>query len=110
MRFWNWVLRVTIGYGQKSARVFGCLAIPTLVGRVLFGCGYLGGAMVPNQKEAYEAFEQKGYPPDYYPQFKPLIYSFEHCFPLVNLGVTDHRAPNFGSATKVPRTPFLGFW
>jgi hypothetical protein len=107
MRFWNWVLRVTIGYGQKSARAFGCLAILTLVGCVLFGCGYLGGAMVPNQKEAYETFEEKGYPPDYYPQFNPLIYSFEHCFPLVNLGVTDHWAPNFGSAT---RFPVLHFW
>jgi len=52
--------------------------------------------MTPNEEKAYEFFEQRGYAPDYYAQFNPFIYSVEHSFPLVNLGVKDHWAPNRG--------------
>jgi hypothetical protein len=50
--------------------------------------------LAPTEEKAYEVFAQRGYPPDYYSQFNPLVYSIEHSFPLVNLGVKDHWAPN----------------
>jgi hypothetical protein len=34
---------------------------------------------------------------DYYLQFNPFVYSIEHCFPLVNLGMKDHWAPSHGT-------------
>jgi hypothetical protein len=88
------ILKVTIGYGQFSSRALKWMALLTLIGAVFFGCGYLGGALAPTEEKAYEVFAQRGYPPDYYSQFNPLVYSIEHSFPLVNLGVKDHWAPN----------------
>jgi len=51
---------------------------------------------VPTDDKAYDFFTQHGYPPRYYPPFNPLVYSVEHSFPLVNLGMKDHWAPNSG--------------
>lgn len=58
--------------------------------------------MTPNDEKAFAVFEQRGYPPDYYPQFNPLVYSFEDSFPLVNLGVKDHWAPSQEGSPKLP--------
>jgi len=96
-RWLNQVLKRTIGYGQFSWWAITWLLAFALIGSVLFGCGYLGGAMAPTEEKAYEFFEQRGYPPAYYPQFNPLVYSIEHSFPLINLGVKDHWAPNHGT-------------
>jgi hypothetical protein len=70
------------------------------MGTVFFGLGYLGGAMAPSDKDAYELFEQHGYPPAYYSHFNPLAYSFEHSFPLVNLGVKEKWAPDMAGPGK----------
>ena len=100
--FASWTLRKTIGYGLRPLRAISWLLGLTALGFVLFGLGYLGGAMVPTDKEAYGVFEQRGYPPVYYSQFNPLIYSFERSFPLVNLGVNDRWQPAPGGVTIVP--------
>jgi len=101
-RLWDWVLRSTIGYGQMPERALEWLALLAGVGGVLCGLGYLGGAIVPNEKDAYQVFEERGYPPDYYPQFNPFIYSFEHSFPLISLGVKDHWEPAPTTAIRIP--------
>jgi hypothetical protein len=101
-RFMSWVLKWTIGYGQMSWRALWWLLGLTVLGSITFGAGYLGGAIAPNEKEAYAVFQQRGYPPDYYPSFNPLAYSFEHSFPLVNLGVKDHWAPSLGVSASPP--------
>jgi len=73
-----------------------------LLGCLLFGFGYLGGAISPNEKDAYEAFEQRGAPTAFYPRFNAFVYSLEHSFPLVNLGVKEHWSPKPGDAGTVP--------
>ena len=105
-RRWDWVLKATIGYGQIPGRALGWLLLLAAVGGVLSGLAYLGGAIVPNDKDAYKVFEERGYPPDYYPQFNPFIYSFEHSFPLVSLGVKDHWAPAPTTTLGIPVLQF----
>ena len=99
-RVWGWILKLTIGYGHKSWRALWCL-LGLIVG-LAFGFGYLGGAMVPSDKDAYATFEQRGEPPNYYPSFNALIYSVENAFPLVSLGVKDHWEPNPGGVRTMP--------
>jgi len=99
-RTWDWVYKRTVGYGYNSEQALLWLAALTLVGSLFFGLGYLGGAIAPNDKEAYGTFEQQGSPPNYYVHFNPLVYSFEHSFPLINLSVKDHWEPT--SALRVP--------
>ncbi len=101
-RGWSWILKWSIGYGYRSWHALVGLVLLTLVGGIVFGCGYLGGAIVPNDKEAYLAFEQRGYPPDYYPHFNPFIYSFEHSFPLVSFGLKDHWIPRPAGPDRIP--------
>lgn len=90
-----------------SWRAFVWLLALGLTFSVVFGCGYLGGAIAPTEEKAYEFFAQRGYPPDYYPQFNPLIYSIEHSFPLVDLGVKSYWAPNHGTTASLL---VLHFW
>jgi hypothetical protein len=52
-RLWGWTLKWTIGYGQMSGRAVGWLMGLTLLGSIIFGCGYLAGSMAPNDKDAY---------------------------------------------------------
>jgi hypothetical protein len=100
-RLWSWLLGHTFGYSlmSQSAIVWLCV---TFVGFVLSGVGYLGGTFKPTDKEAYAVFEQQNQPPPYYPRFNPLFYSFEYSFPLVNLGVRDHWAPNSAGRRSAP--------
>ena len=106
-RCWNQVLKNAIGYGHMSWRAFVWLLALGLTFSVVFGCGYIGGAIAPTEEKAYEFFAQRGYPPDYYPQFNPLIYSIEHSFPLVDLGVKSYWAPNHGTTARLL---VLHFW
>jgi hypothetical protein len=71
-------------------------------GGLLSAVAYLGGAIVPDERDAYKVFEERGYPPDYYPQFSPFIYSFEHSFPLVTLGVKGSWEPAPTALIRVP--------
>ena len=108
-RCWDWVLKRTIGYGQRSEWALLWLLGLTLLGSTLFGCGYLGGGMVPSDKDAYLRFEQEGTPTPYYPRFNALAYSFEHAFPLVNFGMKDHWEPNPSDAQRVPVVQWRAF-
>ncbi len=101
-RVWGWILKLTIGYGQRSGLARSRLLCLIILGFTLFGFGYFGGAMVPTDKDAYAAFEQQGQPPKYYPSFNALIYSLENAFPLVSLGVKDRWEPNPGIVSTIP--------
>ena len=108
-RSWDWMLKYTIGYGQRSEWALMWLLGLTLLGSLLFGCGYLGGAVSPNEKDAYEAFERQGEPTPYYPRFNAVVYSFEHSFPFVNLGVKEYWAPKPGRGATVPELQWARF-
>jgi hypothetical protein len=101
-RCWDWVLRETIRYGQMPERALVWLALLVVGGGVLTGVSYLGGMVVPTDKKAYEVFEERGYPPDYYPAFNPFVYSFEHSFPLVSLNVKEHWEPAPTANVRAP--------
>jgi len=101
---WSCVLRWTIGYGQMPGRAFGWLAALWLLGFIFSGLGYLGGAMAPSQKDAYEIFQQQGQPPAYYPRFCAPVYSLDHSFPFVNLGEKDSWAPDPAGLGRVPKS------
>jgi hypothetical protein len=102
-RAWSCLLRYTIGYGHFPGRALWWLCVLTLIGGALFGLGYLGGGIVPVEKEAYSYFEQRGEPPDYYPHFNAFVYSLEHAIPLVPLGQKDHWRPNPSIAGTEPK-------
>jgi len=89
----SWVLRLTIGYGLRPVRALVWLTGLTLVGFVLFGLGYFGGAVVPTDQDAYDFFQKTGYPPAHYPRFHASAYTLENSFPLVSLGQKDHWRP-----------------
>lgn len=97
-----WILHWTIGYGQMPLWALRWIFALFVVGAVVFGLGYLGGGITPHDREAYESFVKDRYPPAYCAQFNPLLYSFEHSFPLVNLGVKDRWAPNAGALAAPP--------
>jgi hypothetical protein len=92
-RLRSFILRWTIGYGLRPLLALRWLAGLTVVGFVLFGLGYFGGAVVPTDQDAYNFFQKTGYPPAHYPRFHALPYSFENSFPLVELGQKDHWRP-----------------
>jgi hypothetical protein len=98
----GWILQWTIGYGQRPLWAMGWLVVLFAVGAIVFGLGYLGGGITPRDKDAYEEFAKRGYPPSYCSQFNPLLYSFEHSFPLVSLGVKDRWGPNAKASTMPP--------
>jgi hypothetical protein len=95
-------LHWTIGYGQRPLWALRWLFGLFVVGAIIFGLGYLGGGITPRDKDAYEEFAKHRYPPPYGAQFNPLIYSFEHSFPLVSLGVKDRWGPNAKPLMTMP--------
>jgi hypothetical protein len=101
-RCWDWMFKLTVGYGYKSEWALVWLAALILVGSMFLGLGYLGGVMTPSDKDAYAAFAQQGYTPAYYTAFNPLVYSVEHSFPLISLGIKDRWQPGPGGAAVQP--------
>lgn len=93
-RFWNLIFRGTIGYGIYPRRALWWLLLLIVLGWATYWSGYSRGAITPTNKEAYEAFHTNGGPPPNYQHFSALVYSAEHCFPLVNLGQKEAWTPD----------------
>jgi hypothetical protein len=90
---WSWMLRSTIGYGFYPVRALGLLVVLAAAGWLLFAMAYETRAIAPTQKEAYEFFHSRNYPPAYYDAFSASIYSAENTFPLVRLGQVEKWQP-----------------
>jgi hypothetical protein len=101
-RLWNWILKCTIGYGQRPEWALWWILALTIAGGAIFGMGYLGGAMVPSDKDAAHSFELGEGVPYYYSRFNPLIYSIENAFPPLSLGVKDKWKPSSAGPAKTP--------
>jgi hypothetical protein len=93
-RFWDWLLKWTIGYGFHVGWAFYWLVGLSLVGWGLFWYGYSIRAMAPTDKDSYYSFRSRGRPLDYYPRFTASIYALENSLPFVNLGQKDHWTPD----------------
>lgn len=104
----SWILRWTIGYGQIPLRALWWLLGLITLGCIFYSLGYLGGVVTPSEKDAHACFEKRGYPPEGYAQFNPLIYSIEHSFPLINLEVKDHWQPGPQRAVVQPAVNWRG--
>ena len=98
----SWILHWTIGYGQKPLWALRWVLALIMLGSVIFGPGYLGGAIVPNDKDAYASFKKQGYTDSNYTGFNALIYSMENSFPVITLGVKAQWQPSSGSAAIRP--------
>jgi hypothetical protein len=91
----SFVYRNTLGYGYyPTPRAGFCLALLIAVGILLFLGRYLGGSMVPTDKEAYSEYRLNHQLPPYYVRFHVSMYSLENTFPLVKLGQTDRWQPD----------------
>ena len=88
-RLWNWIFRLTIGYGIYPSRAAWALLLLVVLGWAVYGQAYANKLLTPTNQSAYDHFTANGSSPDYYQQFYPLVYSAESCFPLVKLGQSD---------------------
>jgi hypothetical protein len=101
-RIGSWILHWTIGYGQKPLWALWWLLGLITLGFIFYGLGYLGGAIVPNDKYAYADFRKQGYTAANYTAFNPLIYSVENSFPVMTLGVKAQWQPASGAGPIRP--------
>jgi hypothetical protein len=109
-RFWNWFLRVSIGYGYYPGRAIWLIIILSLLGWIVYGASYRAGTMIPTDKDAFNAFNNKDPLPAYYPAFSPLVYSVENSLPLVKLGQGDKWQPLGGFVLCFYRMQILFGW
>jgi hypothetical protein len=93
-RLWNPFFRGIIGYGIYPCRALWWLLLLIFLGWGVYRCGYSAGIIVPTNKEAYEIFSAGHGPPPNYPHFYASIYSAEHCFPAVSLGMKEAWSPD----------------
>lgn len=94
VQFWGLIFRGTIGYGIYPRWALRWLLLLIVLGCGAYWNGYSRGAITPTNKEAYEAFHRNGGPPPNYQHFSALVYSAEHCFPLVNMGQKEAWTPD----------------
>lgn len=99
----SWLLRVTIGYGYAPLRVLGWLLALVALGGMFYHWGYMGGNIVPADKDAYDNFRKHKPLPDNYQVFSSFLYSLENSFPLVKFGVQDKWVPQQGNSTAGPQ-------
>jgi hypothetical protein len=98
---WQWILRLTIGYGYRPWYALLWSIGVVAFGWVLFWSGYRAGAITPTDKDAYARFENyycpadnHGEPPPYYPRFSSLVYAVDTFLPIITFGQKDHWTPN----------------
>lgn len=90
----GWLFRVFAGYGYAPARSVLAIVAVCVLGFLIYQRSYLGGGMVPTDKDASHEFEIEGQTPAGYDHFSPLIYSLENSLPLVKLGQADKWRPD----------------
>jgi hypothetical protein len=107
-RLISWVFKTTLGYGYYPHRVaVGGLVFLITIGWWFFRQGYLAGAVVPTDRDAYYSFRTHGRPPDHYQRFTAFIYSLENSVPLFNLGQKDLWTPDPSPRGSDRRSDFL---
>lgn len=90
----GWLFRVFAGYGYAPARSALAIIAVCILGFFVYQRSYLGGGIVPTDKDAASAFAASGQSPAGYERFSPLVYSLENSLPLVKLGQADKWHPD----------------
>ncbi|MBF6569834.1 MAG: hypothetical protein IVW54_13270 [Candidatus Binataceae bacterium] len=92
-RIWQFLLKVTIGYGYRPLQALWWMVGFVIFGSILFGWGYRAGLVTPTEHHAYQSF-LGGECPAHYPPFNAFVYSLENFLPLVDLHQAAHWRPN----------------
>jgi hypothetical protein len=93
-RAWQFLLKVTIGYGYRPLQALWGIVGFVVLGTLLFGWGYQTGLVTPTEEGAYKSFVGEGGCPRHYPPFNGFVYSLENFLPLVDLHQAQHWRPN----------------
>jgi len=93
-RIWQFLLKITIGYGYRPLRALWWIVAFVILGTVLFEWGYRAGLVTPTEGGAYKSFVSEGGCPTHYPPFNSFVYSLENFLPLVDLHQAQHWRPN----------------
>ena len=109
IRIWQWILRLTVGYGYYPQRALLCLLVLTLAGGFVYWLAYDLGMMRPTDILAYQSFQHEGYPPAHYQRFHAFVYSLANTFPVINIGKTESWQPDQDPSAPVPPGVFLYF-
>jgi len=104
---WEWLQRVTIGYGYESWKAFKWLLLLFVICSIAYELGYLNGGMAPTDKDAYRDFIAQHDVRNGYPAFSPILYSLESSLPLLKFGQIDHWQPDPGPL-QIGSLPRLG--
>ena len=100
-KWWYRVLGPMIGYGYRPLNALWGVVAFVALGWILFGIGYWGGLVTPQNESAYversvstvggtEVRELS----DVYPRFNFLVYSFDVFVPLIDLHQAKYWLPN----------------
>jgi len=101
-KFWYRVLGPMIGYGYRPLNaLWGVVAFVGL-GWILFGIGYWGGLVTPQNESAYversvttvDGGAETRELSDVYPRFNFLVYSLDVFVPLIDLHQAKYWLPN----------------
>ena len=108
-KFWYRVLGPMIGYGYRPLNaLWGVVAFVGL-GWLLFGIGYWGGLVTPQNESAYiersvttvDGGAETRELSDVYPRFNFLVYSLDVFVPLIDLHQTKYWLPNANRGTEL---------
>lgn len=113
-RLWNWILKVSIGYGYRPGRAIWGIFLLFALGWIVYGRSYRTGTMVPTDDTTYKEFVASNTEPrvpPHYPSFSPLFYSLENSLPVVKFGQGEKWHPGVSKpSTSFATSPSFVTW
>ncbi len=108
-KFWYRVLGPMIGYGYRPLNALWGVVAFVALGWFLFGIGYWGGLLTPQNESAYvktsvttvDGGAETRELSDVYPRFNFLVYSLDVFVPLIDLHQAKYWLPNASRGPKL---------
>jgi hypothetical protein len=93
---WNKFMGVTVGHGWKPSWAVGWGLLVIFLSTLLFYWADNSKVMQPSKERVYLSadFKESGKPPEIYPKFNPLAYSFDTFIPFVSLHQESYWLPD----------------
>jgi hypothetical protein len=87
VRFWKYILKITVGYGYAPRRALLWVAGVVLLGWFIFGIGYQQSLFSPVADGIYRdsSYLSSQTLPEGYQTFNPLVYSVDSFLPIIDL-------------------------
>jgi len=110
-KWWYRVLGPMIGYGYRPLNALWGVVAFVALGWVVFGIGYCGGLITPQNESAYvktsvttvDGGADTRELSDVYPRFNFLVYSFDVFVPLIDLHQAKYWLPNANRGLELLR-------